>query len=200
MERKFRLLKDLPFADAGTIGEYKGFLTNAYVFSKNEDAERCEIIDIDSIINAPDGWFEEIKEPEMVWQKPEMNKEAASTLYYVSDDDDIYTGCNITEQTITWFSSKEQAEQFAKHLRAGALLRAAIERVNVANGNWKPDWEDKQNAKAVLAIINNELTESYNYTIREWPNCYYFHPISYQMVLQTLGDNATQIIKDFLMI
>jgi hypothetical protein len=194
MERKFRLLKDLPNIKAGEISYYHNNLFKFKTLSDNYVA-----FNFSELLDAPD-WFEEIKEPEMVWQKPEMNKETASTLYYVSDDDNIYTGFNITEQTITWFSSKEQAETFAKHLKAGALLRAAIERVNVANGNWKPDWGNEKQIKHLIGFNNGNVLETQFFNSRMHPDCYYFGYGQANNVALELGDNATQTIKDFLMI
>ena len=199
MERKFRLLKDLPNIKAGEISYYHNNLFKFKTLSDNYVA-----FNFSELLDAPD-WFEEIKEPEMVWQKPEMNKETASTLYYVSDDDNIYTGFNITEQTITWFSSKEQAETFAKHLKAGALLRAAIERVNVANGNWKPDWGDFNQIKynIIYAYETLSITKTSHRT-KQLPDCYYFGEEigrnTVYSVINELGKDYMQTIKDFLMI
>jgi len=178
-EIKFKLLKDLPLIKAGVISTYNPS-TFQYCFLNDTGQEYY--LSEEYITKCPD-WFEEIKEPKMVWQKSE-NRETETQ----------------------WFSSVKQALQFSKHLKASALLRAAIERVNVANGNWKPDWKNGLQIKKCFYynIKENSIDSFDSASYRIMPDCYYFGEEigrnTIYAVFNELGKDYIQIIKDFLMI
>ena len=197
MERKFKLLKDLPFAKAGAVS-----IMESTIYKFSDDNRFYHRIFIDEIEACPD-WFEEITQSEMVWQKPE----AGDAVWFI---DGIGRGANphnyrpdmLDHANNTAFYSEKQCLQFIKYLKAGAILRAAIERVNVTNGNWKPDFLDGSQSKAYFILICGKEDVDIDFVDIEkfMPDCYYFCPSKQKQVLTELGQNATQIIKDFLMI
>lgn len=196
MTRRFKLLQPVGEIPAGTIAEVQpnNMLTFAGKYTE------YSLFASHAADNAD--WYQEITEPEMVWQKPENLRQNYWCFNQVGT---IYQDDEIAENEIQWFSSEQQATQFAKHLEAAALLRAAIERVNVANGNWKPDWSDNNQDKRFLGFFpNTQIIGSFsvgqNALLKLYPDCYYFGENTFDAVIAELGNNATQIIKDFLMI
>ena len=200
MTKKFRLLKNLPSVSAGAISSY---LTDGEIIFTHRNGERSSIIGIQEIEENPD-WFEEIIEPEMVWQKP-----TSDIFYGISHEGEVVGISRFSDKVkisnFQWFASQNQSRIFIKHLKAGALIRAAIERANVANNNWKPDWMDNNQGKRFLGYFPNtqligSFTVGHNALLKLYSDCYYFAFDSFDSVLTELGDKATQIIKDFLMI
>ena len=135
--KRYRLLKDLPFAKAGEIFESK-ILDNGeeYMFWGEIKTEKIENFD---------EWFEEVKSFEIpdeldmgFWTIAYHIEDGFYTWHMSSDEfEDSYEDNLKHHLEIGWaFETKEEAEKHIKWLKARAIL------IQDTKG-FKPDWDDE---------------------------------------------------------
>lgn len=120
--KKYKLLKDLPFAKAGAMMEMWSDGTMAFV--NNPALPRFNKKDVRMFSL----WFEEIKEP--------------SEYYLITDDGYIdYTLADGHKTTMrrkaigNCFETREEAEKYREYLKAKAIIKQDTK-------GFKPDWKD----------------------------------------------------------
>ena len=131
--KRYKLLKDLPFAKAGEIFKEMHDDGAIVLAPENWDQHRQEIY-INEIENL-DKWFEEIGEPEWV--------------YYINafgGDVDSVEVVNLPgvranlKSTGNYFETKEEAEKYLKYIKAKAVIKESA-------NEFKPDWNDHDQRK-----------------------------------------------------
>lgn len=129
MAKKYRLLKDLPFAKAGD--EFKEMHDDGRIVLAPEewDQHRHEI-DINDIENF-DEWFEEVGEPEWV--------------YYINAFGGVVDNVRVADlpgvraslkSAGNYFKTQEEAEEYLAYLKAKAVIKQDTK-------GFKPDWNNE---------------------------------------------------------
>ena len=165
--KKYKLLKDLPFAKAGDeFGFYRGD-DRSMILTQKEWNKHMYEIDISDIENF-DEWFEEIKDPE----SPKeffyvlINRIASvSYLAFSFDEETKQEYRNIVEKhksVDNYFETKEEAEKYLEYLKAKAIIKQDTK-------GFKPNWEDKNEDKwyGIWDIVNKELSATPTWFGRE---------------------------------
>lgn len=138
MTKKYRLLKDLPFAKEGEVfqewlGERNQKGERA-LFSKNHTDTNLWPNDIDNF----DEWFEEVKEPEQIYYVDSLGG-------YVSKLEELQITsfpaliANL-KSTGNYFENREEAEKYLAYLKAKTIIKQDTK-------GFKPDWKNKTQAK-----------------------------------------------------
>lgn len=128
--KRYKLLKDLPFAKAGDI--FKGELEYGTTVLFPEDYENYKHkLSSDEFWDF-DEWFEEIKKPEQIYYVDNLGG-------YVSKIDknqlDIFPTLIANLKSIgNCFETKEEAEKYLEYLKAKAIIKQDTK-------GFKPDWE-----------------------------------------------------------
>lgn len=150
--KKYRLLKDLPFAKAGDI--FKGELEYGTTVLSPEDYENYKHkLSSDEFWDF-DEWFEEI----------------VGRFYYVDEkgiiptvlEDYRHTDIHLRQEIGNYFKTKEEAEKYLGYLKAKVIIK------NDAKG-FKPNWHDV-NEKKYHGIWNFErgrLNWVLSYVVKE---------------------------------
>lgn len=146
--KRYKLLKDLPFAKAGTIfrrisfkskdglSDYDYLETNI-LLDGNQD-ETVFSIKRNYFINNFDEWFEEIKEPEQIYYIDNLGG-------YVSKIDKnqfaIFPALIANLKSIgNYFETREEAEKYLKYLKAKEVIKQDTK-------GFKPDWNNDDGNK-----------------------------------------------------
>ena len=141
--KRYKLLKNLPFAKAGTIfrrisfkskdslSDYDYLETNI-LLDGNQD-ETVFSIKRNYFINNFDEWFEEIKEPEQIYYIDNLGG-------YVSKIDKnqfaIFPALIANLKSIgNYFETREEAEKYLKYLKAKEVIKQDTK-------GFKPDWNN----------------------------------------------------------
>ena len=128
MAKKYRLLKDLPFAKAGE--EFKEMHDDGRIVLAPEDWDQHRHeIDINDIKNF-DEWFEEIKELEQIYYVDSLGG-------YVSEVELIGFPTLVAnlKSIGNYFETREEAEKYLKYLKAEAIIKQDTK-------GFKPDWDE----------------------------------------------------------
>lgn len=136
MAKKYRLLKDLPFAKPGDI--FEGELEYGTTVLFPEDYENYKHkLSSDEFWDF-DEWFEEIKKPEQIYYVDNLGG-------YVSiiekDQFAIFPTLIANLKSIgNCFETKEEAEKYLKYLKAEAIIKQDAK-------GFKPDWKNNDEEK-----------------------------------------------------
>lgn len=136
MAKKYRLLKDLPFAKAGDI--FKGELEYGTTVLFPEDYENYKHkLSSDEFWDF-DEWFEEIKEPEQVYYVDNLGG-------YVSKIDKdqlaIFSTLIANLKSIgNYFETEAEAKKYLEYLKAKTIIKQDTK-------GYKPDWNDENDRK-----------------------------------------------------
>lgn len=139
--KKYKLLKDLPFAKAGTIFRRMSFkskdglsdydyLETNILLDGNQD-ETVFSIKRNYFINNFDDWFEEVGEPEWVYYINEFGGDVNSVR--VADIPRIRANL---KSIGNYFETREEAEKYLEYLKAKTVIKKDTK-------GFRPDWEDK---------------------------------------------------------
>lgn len=131
MAKKYRLLKDLPFAKAGAIfrewtGERSGKEEKTLVNTDNLTTTLW-VEDIEYF----DEWFEEVKKSKRKYLIDFYQAEVNETLEEFYMD---WAGNNLTDLMV-WFDTRKEAENHLAYLKAKAIIKQDAK-------GFKPNWED----------------------------------------------------------
>lgn len=132
MAKKYRLLKDLPFAKAGE--EMEMWSDGTIAFINRPDLPRFNKKDVRMFPL----WFEEIKEPEQIYYVDNLGG-------YVSKMEKsqlaIFPALIANLKSIgNYFETEEEAEKYLEYLKAKAVIKQDTK-------GFKPNWSDKEQYK-----------------------------------------------------
>ena len=124
--KRYKLLKDLPFAKAGeTFGLHRGGIKDCItLFKGDEDVYTIKVGEnVSEMFNE---WFEEIRE-----------------YFYIDSKGDIEYSKNEWNEDVVedhklignYFETKEEAEKYLKYLKAKVIIKQDTK-------GFKPDWKD----------------------------------------------------------
>lgn len=144
--KRYKLLKDLPFAKAGAIfkewtGERSGKEEKVLVNTNNLTTTLWA-----GDIEAFNEWFEEVKEPELPKEffYVLINKIASvNYLTYSFDEETRQEYRNIVEKhksVDNYFETEEEAEKYLAYLKAKAIIKQDTK-------GFKPDWTNYDEQK-----------------------------------------------------
>lgn len=145
--KKYKLLKDLPYAEAGEIfqqGYDENDKDNVYLFQGALGVKYIKIwLDYIDDFNE---WFEEVKELELPKEffYVLINKIASvNYLTYSFDEETRQEYRNIVEKhksVDNYFETEEEAEKYLEYLKAKAIIKQDTK-------GFKPDWSDDEQPK-----------------------------------------------------
>lgn len=180
--KKYKLLKDLPFAKAGTLftrNTFKSkdglsdydYLETSILLDGYQD-ETVFGIKRNYFINNFDEWFEEIKEPEQIYYVDNLGG-------YVSKIDKnqlaIFPTLIANLKSIgNYFKTEEEAEKYLAYLRAKAIIKEDAKGANF-------DWTDISRVKYYGVwnckpdILNKQLGLEYRKVITDRASIIYFN-------------------------
>ena len=158
--KKYRLLRDLPFAETGEIFTRETDLKagiDCIEISKKvnpEDYEETRFgFKMDFFLDNFEEWFEEL---------PDINE-----YFYITDDGFVdfvvEAEPNLSRRRKAIgniFKTKEEAEKYIDYLKAKAILKEDTK-------GYKPDWEDEDEYKYYAYWNTNRNEPDYNSTISE---------------------------------
>ena len=145
--KRYKLLKDLPFAKAGTLftrNTFKSkdglsdydYLETSILLDGNQD-ETVFGIKRNYFINNFDEWFEEIKEAE----KPKKYFYIGSMGHIESDEPRGWElSLSLRKMIGNHFETKEETEAYLTYLEAKAIIKQDTK-------GFKPDWNDEEEDK-----------------------------------------------------
>lgn len=141
--KRYKLLKDLPFAKAGTLftrNTFKSkdglsdydYLETSMLLDGDQD-ETCFGLKRNYFINNFDEWFEEIKEPKK--------------YYYILDIWGVYNEKYEVESLLknrkeigNYFETEEEAEKYLEYLKAKTIIKQDTK-------GFKPNWNNEGEKK-----------------------------------------------------
>ena len=146
MARKYRLLKDLPFAKAGD--EFKEMHDDGRIVLAPEDWDQHRHeIDINDIKNF-DEWFEEIKELEQIYYVDSLGG-------YVSEAELIGFPTLVAnlKSIGNYFETREEAEKYLEYLKAKTIIKQDTK-------GFEPNWQDTDEDKwcGVWDVVHKEVS------------------------------------------
>ena len=155
--RKYKLLKDLPFAEEGAIfrewtGERSGKEEKALV-NTNNLTTTLWVEDIKYF----NEWFEEVGEPEWVYYINEFGGDVNSVR--VADIPRIRANL---KSTGNYFETREEAEKYLEYLKAKGVIKQDAK-------GFKPDWNNRNEPKHYgrWNYYNNKPNCSFNYQLKK---------------------------------
>lgn len=124
--KRYKLLKDLPFAKAGEIFEINRGGINDYITLYRNEEQIHQFKVGDNISEMFDEWFKEVRE-----------------YFYIDSKGDIeYSKSKWDEEVIeprkligNYFETKEKAEKYLEYLKAKVIIKQDTK-------GFKPDWKD----------------------------------------------------------
>ena len=139
--KRYKLLKDLPFAKAGAIlslerSQEYGYFRLCKDRSNPRSIELYEGI-VEGFIDNFDEWFEEIEEAE----KPKKYFYIGSMGHIESDEPRGWElSLRLRKMIGNHFETKEETEAYLTYLRAKAIIKQDTK-------GFKPDWNDEEEDK-----------------------------------------------------
>ena len=179
--KRYKLLKDLPFAKAGDI--FKGELEYGTTVLFPEDYENYEHkLNSDEFWDF-DEWFEEVGEPEWV--------------YYINAFGGVVDNVRVADlpgvraslkSTGNYFKTQEEAEEYLAYLKAKAIIKQDVK-------GFKPDWDNgwqlkfsgywncNKNEAVVTWTISNKSSEIYFSSREDVEESFKKHPEEWKTYL-----------------
>ena len=181
--KRYKLLKDLPFAKAGTVFTRNTFKSKdglsdydyleTHILLDGDQDETCFNLQRNYFINNFDEWFEEVKEPKICFTI-DFYKSKVKEI-----NTDHYSGWSSLEIYI-----QEEAEKYLEYLKAKAIIKQDTKGFkpdwNIVDGKkyygiWdfeenKPDWRIAYTVKGVDIYFENweDINESIKKHPKEW--------------------------------
>ena len=142
--KRYKLLKDLPFAKAGTVFTRNTFKSKdglsdydyleTHILLDGHQDETCFNLQRNYFINNFDEWFKE--EPKIYFTIDFFRKEIAK----VSEKEIMGYAINNLKNLGVLFNSKEEAEKYLEYLKAKEVIKQDAK-------DFKPDWSDREQPK-----------------------------------------------------
>lgn len=166
--KRYKLLKDLPFAKAGE--EFKEMHDDGRIVLAPEDWDQHRHeIDISDIKNF-DEWFEEFKESKLYFTIDFFRKD----VIQISDAGIMSWAIDNTKSLGFLFETREEAEKYLEYLKAKAIIEQDAKGANF-------DWTDISRVKYYGVwnckpdILNKQLGLEYRKTITDRASTIYFN-------------------------
>ena len=184
MAKKYRLLKDLPFAEEGAIfrewtGERSGKEEKALVNTDNLTTTLW-VEDIENF----DEWFEEVKKSKRKYLIDFYQAKVNETLeeFYMDWADN-----NLTDLMV-WFDTREEAEKHLAYLKAKAIIKQDTKGFKPEwNSDWQPKfsgyWNCNKNEAVVTWTISNKSSEIYFSSREDVEESFKKHPEEWKTYL-----------------
>ena len=144
--KRYKLLKDLPFAKAGeTFGLHRGGIKD-YITLFKGDEEVYTIQVGENVSEMFDEWFEEVKEPELPKEffyivRGKIGKVEYLTFSLNEDTKQEYRNIIEEEKSVgNYFETKEEAEKYLAYLKAKAVIKEDTK-------GFKPNWNNEGEKK-----------------------------------------------------
>lgn len=144
--KRYKLLKDLPFAKAGEE-LYLKFSEDSEFFLVYKGTDKAYAAELNpEFIDNFDEWFEEVKEPELPKEffYVLINKIASvNYLTFSFDEETKQEYRNIVEKNKSvdnYFETKEEAEKYLEYLKAKAIIKRDAK-------GFKPNWNNNDEEK-----------------------------------------------------
>ena len=142
--KRYKLLKDLPFAKAGTVFTRNTFKSKdglsdydyleTHILLDGDQDETCFSLRRSYFINNFDEWFEE--EPKIYFTIDFFRKEIAK----VSEKEIMGYAIDNVKSLGLLFETKEEAEKYLEYLKAKEVIKKDTK-------GFKPDWSDEEQPK-----------------------------------------------------
>lgn len=148
--KRYKLLKNLPFAKAGTIfrrisfkskdslSDYDYLETNI-LLDGNQD-ETVFSIKRNYFINNFDEWFEEIKEPEQIYYVDSLGGYVSKLEKHLLNSFPMLIA-NL-KSIGNYFETREEAGKYLKYLKAKTIIKQDAK-------GFKPDWDTNKETKYI---------------------------------------------------
>lgn len=137
--KKYKLLKDLPFAKAGEIFElYRGGV-NDYITLLKRDDENEKFYQFkvgENVSEMFDEWFEEVEEESYFFHANEYTEEIEITSSSMLSER-LVENLRIINSV---FETREEAEKYLAYLKAKAVIKEDAK-------GFKPDWSNNDMKK-----------------------------------------------------
>ena len=149
--KKYKLLKDLPFAKAGDIlslerSQEYGYFKLCKDRSNPRSIELYEGI-VEGFIDNFDEWFEKVN-------KKKFGIDAVSAkVIEVSEEFYTDSGIDNLNKLGVWFDTKEEAEKYLEYLKAKAIIKQDTK-------GFKPNWNN-EGEKKFFGSWNFQRKEAY---------------------------------------
>lgn len=155
--KRYKLLKDLPFAKAGDeFGLHRGGIKDYItLFKDNEEVYTIKVGE--NISEMFDDWFEEIEETKTFF--------LICDIYYTALEDNTKSREDWQIKNLksigNYFETKEEAEKCIAYLKAKVVLKQDT-------GGFEPDWDDTDELKyyGYWDCNVNKVDYGYTYTDR----------------------------------
>lgn len=162
--KTYKLLKDLPFAKAGTVFTRNTFKSKdglsdydyleTHILLDGDQDETCFGLKRNYFINNFDKWFEEIKKPEQYYS---INILKAAVEEVMKIHYSEWAVKNLKSLGLL-FENREEAEKYLEYLKAKEVIKQDTK-------GFKPDWNDEMQFKywGYWNFYQNKLDYDYDY-------------------------------------
>lgn len=139
--KKYKLLKDIPFAKAGEEFQLHRGGINDYITLYRNEEQIYQFKVGENVSGMFDEWFEEIEEPKLPKKFFFISEDMVATLSYVSFSYNEETKADYAiavknyKSVGNYFETKEQAEKHLAYLKAKAVIKQDAK-------GFKPDWKN----------------------------------------------------------
>ena len=144
--KRYKLLKDLPFAKSGTVFTRNTFKSKdglsdydyleAHILLDGDQDETAFGIKRNYFVNNFDEWFEEIKEPEQYYS---INILKATVEKVIKTHYSEWAVENLKSLGLL-FENREEAEKYLEYLKAKVVIKQDAK-------GFKPDWNNEEQPK-----------------------------------------------------
>lgn len=142
--KRYKLLKDLPFAKAGEEFQLHRGGINDYITLYRNKEQIYQFKVGENVSEMFNEWFEEVKEPELPKEFFYVLKNKIASVNYLTysfDEETRQEYRNIVEKhksVDNYFETKEEAEKYLEFLKAKAIIKQDTK-------GFKPNWKNCEN-------------------------------------------------------
>lgn len=130
--KRYKLLKDLPFAKAGEIFEINRGGINDYITLYRNEEQIHQFKVGDNASEMFDEWFEEVEELKRYY--------FIGGLGYIGSDTVDGSTEKYRQELCNYFETQEEAEKYREYLKAKSIIKQDTK-------GFKPDWSNKEQYK-----------------------------------------------------
>ena len=155
--KRYKLLKDLPFAKAGEEFQLHRGGINDYI-TLYRDEERIYQFKVGEDVSGMfDEWFEEVEEPKLPKEFFFISEDMVATLCYVSFSYNEETKADYAsvvrnyKSVGNFFETRKQAEDYLDYLKAKVIIKKDTK-------GFKPNWNDTEQIKYSCSYQEDRFT------------------------------------------
>lgn len=144
--KKYKLLKDLPFAKAGEEFQLHRGGINDYITLYRNEEQIYQFKVGDNASEMFDEWFEEVEKPKLPKEFFFISEDMVATLCYVSFSYNEETKADYAsvvrnyKSVGNFFETRKQAEDYLDYLKAKVIIKQDAK-------GFKPNWNDNSEIK-----------------------------------------------------